>query len=114
MSETSQDFRNHIILYSKGWYKKSDNPIKDIKQLLSKWCEIEVEYIPDIDIYTFLVDTFNDVTPNNIDKTRWMLEMMGIHWTGKPRAKELVLLGAISCCEGHHCDPDKIIREFAK
>lgn len=38
------DLERHIILYTKGWYKKTDL-IDDLKVIIDRFCSIDVEYL---------------------------------------------------------------------
>jgi hypothetical protein len=48
---------NHVILYSKGWYKRTDT-IEDLKTLISKLCGIDREYESLKDIAYVVTEVF--------------------------------------------------------
>jgi nitrate reductase alpha subunit len=61
MIKQISDLSKNIVLYSKNWYKKSDNHIQDLKTLVSKLCALDIKYISDCDIYNEVADTFVEV-----------------------------------------------------
>ena len=52
---TLDEFERHIILYSKGWYKKT-NHLDDIRQIIAEVSGSELQYIYPSDVYNQLVE----------------------------------------------------------
>jgi hypothetical protein len=61
MTKQITELAQHIVLYSKGWYKKSPNHIEDLKTLLSKYSLLDIKYVSDCDIYNIVADAFVEV-----------------------------------------------------
>jgi len=110
--EIRHSFCAHVVLYAKGWYKKT-SIIDDLKELLSKWSEIDVKSISENDIREFIVETFS-VTVRPHLQSRVLTEALG--WTNLPvimkRKPEEVLLGAISICDGEWTHKDLILKDY--
>ncbi len=58
MAKQISELSGHIILYSKNWYRKTDNHTQDLKQFLSKWGLQDIQYIRDADIYDIVSEAF--------------------------------------------------------
>lgn len=61
MTKEISELSQHIVLYSKGWYKKSNDHIKDLKILLSKFCLLDIIRVSNQDIYNVVSDAFIEV-----------------------------------------------------
>lgn len=113
-------FEKHVILYAKGWYNKTKDPIRDLKKLLAHYCATEVKDIRTKHIYNFLISTFLktiDAKRNTCVYTEAIAEMIGQKWGRKGIIKDRpayrVLLGNISICGGAYADLGVTIRKFA-
>lgn len=57
-------FEDHVALYAKGWYGRSDRDIiSDLKDLLSEYSGTQIECILDREIIDIVIQTF--VSTNN-------------------------------------------------
>jgi len=52
---------SQVILYAKGWFKRSDDIIKDLKKIYAKRNALEVEYIRNSDVYEMLTHLVFDL-----------------------------------------------------
>ena len=116
-----EGFEVHVVLYAKHWYKRSGNPILDLKKLLSRYCEMRVSDIRTNDIYGYLVSTFLktiDEKKNIVCYTEAVTEMMGKRYGRKSMLKDRhpvhVLLGNIGICAGEHAHLEKLFEEFVQ
>lgn len=95
------EFTDHVILYAKGWYGKSNNGIiSDLSVLLSKYSNIEGEYISKRDIMEFIISAFvktTQSTPINIsDALKEILIPLFPVDSKYFRSPESILIGKIS------------------
>jgi hypothetical protein len=74
------EFHNHILLYSKNWYGHSTNVLADLKVLISRIANLEIDFISDRDVRTFLVKMFNEYVQNPYERNEGMMEMLGWKW----------------------------------
>ncbi len=58
--EYENDLTCHLILYSKGHYKKTNDILSDLKQLMTNRAALPENYIRDTDVYTFVSECFVD------------------------------------------------------
>lgn len=57
------DFEDHIILYAKGWYGKTQNgSIADLSVLLAEYSGTEIQYISKHDVMEFIIRAFVNTT----------------------------------------------------
>lgn len=113
--EIPQSFDHHILLYSKNWYKKSDDPIADIKQLLAQYAWLEYQNISDIEVRQLLADCWVKYCPE-FERGKALQEMLGWHWYSgvMKRTPEQIMLGTMSCCEGKYVDPTQLLPVLVK
>jgi len=114
MHPTMNTFANHIVMYAKNWYGSSYNGQKgsqyildDLKALLSRWSWVAEKDISNIDIQHFLIRTFNECVTNEHVKNEKLAEMLGWKYGRNDgimsdREPEVVIIGALSCVEGHY------------
>lgn len=111
-------FEEQIALYAKGWYKdklpRGETPvsaISNLKALLSKWCEIDVDHISDRDIWDFVYRTLVHCTKDHL-LIECLMDMSGQKWKAfhnLQRDPIFCALGTISICEGFFVDPKNIL-----
>lgn len=108
-------FKAHVVLYAKGWYRKSGNAIEDLKVLLGKWSNIEPQFISRRDIFQFIIETILYVKLPDTTLTDAFLDAMGEKWKGwgdvVQRQPENVLLGNISTCDGEYCHKEEMFKD---
>lgn len=107
--EIANGFVSHVMLYAKGHYKNSPlckydsnnsnntDHINNLKTLLGKWSNIEVEYILDEDVWKFVISALMYCLPHDLEEG--ILEMLGERWVSTPfmsRKPIQVALGKIS------------------
>ena len=94
-----ENHEKHVVLYAKGFYRRSDDTMKDLKALLSPFFAIEPKYFTDSDMYGRVLETFWKVTSPDRQQFFWGEIFARV---GKPSITmtELVgrLLGEISIC----------------
>jgi hypothetical protein len=107
--EAPKSFENQIILYAKGWYKKSVYGIlADLKTLLSEYAGVDASLN---DVKQILCSTFANYCPEYY-RGKAIQEMLG--WYGwdselSRRTPAEIMIGSISCCEGKYCDTDELL-----
>lgn len=106
-----------IILYAKGWYGKKENIINDLKQIISKVCAIDVEHIPNRDVYGLLVSAYVKVgTDNYHTAVESITEMIGEKWPGSlsymNRKPEEIMIGILSICDGDYARNETPLFKF--
>jgi hypothetical protein len=114
-------FEKHVVLYAKGWYKRTNDPIRDLKKLLSRYCMMETKYLHTNDIYQFLISTFLNTMNEKANTSVYseaIAEMIGRKWGRRGMVKDRpavrVLLGNIQICDGCHANMTIIFPEFAE
>ena len=94
-----EDHEKHIVLFAKGFYRRSDDTIQDLKALLSPFFAIEPKYFADSEMYGRVLETFWKVTSPDKQQFFWGEIFARV---GKPSVTmtELVkrLLGELSIC----------------
>lgn len=115
-----QGFEEHVVLYAKHWYKRTKDPIRDLKKLLSHYCGMELKDIRTNDIYGFLISAFLNTMSDKTNTCVYsdaITEMLGKRWGRKGSLKDRkpvhVLLGNISICDGDYANMNKLFKEFA-
>lgn len=115
--EIPDTFDHHILLYAKGWYKKSGNIIEDLKKLLSKYAGLYPDHIYEGEIKRCLVDCFAKYCPD-YERGEAIQEMLGWKWGNngvvKDRKPEEVMIGKLSIAEGKYVDPTKLLPILVK
>jgi len=113
ISKVPEDFAHHVILYSKGHYGRSGNPIADLKAMLSVYAGIGIEHISDRDIYDHIADAFAECVHNRYYIKEAIMEMIGKKWAppfdrfnGTP---EGAMLGKLSIVDGCYVDPEQML-----
>jgi len=106
---------NQILLYAKGWYGKSLDNIADIKKIISKYCGLEIEYIPDNDVWELLASTFSECVKKDFEVKEAILEMLGKHMGGGKifnRPPEKVIIGKLSIADGGYVTMTEKMSDF--
>ena len=98
-------FAHHVILYAKNWYGQSGNVISDLKELLSVYSNMSIDYIHDRDVLEVLVSTFAEYV-HKFELSDGIYEMVYGKYQQK-RTPEQIMVGKISTILGEYCDPCK-------
>ena len=70
----------HIYLYAKGWYKKSDNVMDDLKTLISYRSGIDGLHITKGDVFTVLLGiTYKQMMEDGMTQTQFMNFVEGLN-----------------------------------
>jgi hypothetical protein len=92
-------FEDHVILYAKGWYGRSDNGIiSDLSALLAAYSNIAPEHVSKNDVIEFIIHAFVR-TAKNIDLYEGIREILIPPFPADSpyhRNPEEVMLGKIS------------------
>lgn len=60
---------NHLILYAKNWYKRSDNMLDDVRKIMAHRCAMDVKYMSDHDVWQCCVNALVEhATPNEMER----------------------------------------------
>ena len=101
------ELQNQIIIYSKNWYKRSDNILDDIRYLMGKYSGTELEYISDRDAMCVIIETFETFVAD-YDRIDALKNMLGMTWGGcfkdfkyKP---EEYMIGKLATIDGKYVD----------
>ena len=105
----AEGFDQHVILYAKGWYKRSGNIKADLKALLMKYSGSGRGDIPDHDVMQMLVDAFvMYACDNTYNSSEAIMEMLGLKWSKAfarfNRTPEQVMIGSLSIIDGGFVD----------
>lgn len=101
-------FENQIILYAKGWYKKSDDVMDDLKTLLSEYIGQEASLN---DVKSILCTCFGKYCPEH-DRGEAIAEMLGWSWRSaffEGRTPEQVMVGKLAIADGLYVDTDELL-----
>jgi hypothetical protein len=111
MSKPLSGVTNQILLYAKGWYGKSGDIISDIRQIVSKYCMLEIQHIPEGDVWELLASTFAECVKNEHDVKEAIIDMLGKKWLGFNinfnRKPEDIIIGKLSIVHGEWVNKDE-------
>lgn len=83
MKDTTKpcDF-NHLLLYSKGWYKVT-NFVDDIRAILAHRCGLQKEYLRDSDLWSLIMHAAGDYLSQR-DINDVIMCMFSTSWVDEP------------------------------
>lgn len=113
IKEVPNSFDHHILLYAKGWYKKSGNVTEDLKILLANYASLSLEHITDNEMKECLAICFAKYCPN-YELGRAISEMLGWRWLISTRKPEEIMIGLLSIVEGKYVDPTQLLPVLVK
>lgn len=67
-SEKECDF-NHLLLYAKSWYKRSDDVVEDIRKIMAHRAGMETKFVSDGTLWGLMIHAFlKYVEPRDIER----------------------------------------------